>query len=112
MTYLIAGRLDMERLGIQGIYLIGSVKRYLAAEGSDIDLMIHFRGNDLQKSELLEVLRGWGEWLAVINREVTGYKSENLLDIHLITDDDIQKQTSFAVLIQSLDDRAKPIRLS
>ena len=108
---IIAGKLDMEYFGVAGIYVIGSTKRYTAGTGSDIDLLIHFRGTDEQRKELLAWLRGWGECLAVITRETDGSETDNLLDIHVVTDDDIQHQTSYAVMINSFYDRAKPLKL-
>lgn len=102
----IASRIDMERWGVQAIYLIGSVKDHTAGPGSDIDLLVHFRGNHAQQDQLLSWLRGWGECLAV----VTGYSADNILDIHLITEEDIRNKTSFAVMIGSLYNSATLLR--
>jgi hypothetical protein len=40
----------------------------------------------------------------------TGYKSEGLLDVHYVTDDDIEKQTSFAAKIGAVTDAARRLR--
>ena len=111
MSEMIAGKLDMDYYSVAGIYLIGSAKRHTAGPGSDIDLLIHFRGSAEQKRELLAWMKGWGECLAAMNREMNGSESENLLDIHFVTDDDIRHRTSYAVMIDSLHDRAKPLKI-
>lgn len=106
MAMAIASRIDMKGLGVQAIYLIGSVKNHTAGPESDIDIMVHFRGNPHQREQLLSWFRGWGECLAVM----AGTRAENLLDIHLITDEDIRNKTSFAVMIGSLYNSATLIR--
>jgi predicted nucleotidyltransferase len=110
MAEKIAEKIDLIRFGVEAIYLIGSTKRYNAGPASDIDLLIHFRGNEKQKAELLLWLEGWGLCLAAINEQIIGHKTENLLDIHLITDEDRQNRTSFAVMIGSHYDRAKLLK--
>jgi predicted nucleotidyltransferase len=107
----IAEKIDLDYYGVEGVYLIGSAKRYSAGQGSDIDLLIHFKGTEEQKREMMAWFRGWGECLAFFNSEITGSKSENLLDVHLITDEDILNKTSFAVMINSVNDRAKPLKI-
>ncbi|MCK5685491.1 hypothetical protein KAJ27_15275, partial [bacterium] len=47
--------------------------------------------------------------LAEINYLKTGYKTEKLLDIHLITDEDIKNKTSFAVKIGAVTDAARKL---
>jgi predicted nucleotidyltransferase len=111
MSEIIAGKLDMDQFGVAGVYLIGSVKRFTAGPGSDIDLLIHFRGSEEQKKELKAWLKGWGECLAFFNNTLNGSATENLFDLHFITDNDIKLQTSYAVMINSVNDRAKPLKL-
>lgn len=110
MAEKIAEKLDLIRFGVEAIYLIGSTKRYDAGPASDIDLLIHFQGSEKQKAELLVWLEGWGLCLGAINQQITGQKTEDLLDIHLITDEDRQNRTSFAVMIGSNFDRAKLLK--
>ncbi|MCU0370883.1 MAG: nucleotidyltransferase domain-containing protein, partial [Bacteroidales bacterium] len=107
----IASMLDMDRMGVEAIYIIGSTKTGKAGPGSDIDLMIHFRGNPSQEIELKAWLEGWGLGMSELNFFRTGYETRgSLIDIHLITDEDIRKRTSYASLIGSVDDPAKLIR--
>jgi len=102
--------LDMEKYGVSEIYLIGSTKRYEAGDGSDIDLLIRFHGTPGQQESLQAWLAERGRKLADMNRERCGLSSDSLLDIHLVTDEDMEKKTSFAVMIGSPYDRAKLIR--
>ena len=37
----------------------------------------------------------------------TGYRSDGLLDVHLVTDEDIEKRTSYAVKIGAVTDAAQ-----
>ena len=47
-----------------------------------------------------------------INYMRTGYKSGGLLDVHIITDEDISKKTSYAVKIGATTDPAQEIPLA
>jgi pyruvate,water dikinase len=111
MVRQIAAQLDGQRFGVKAFYLIGSTKNAIAGPGSDIDLLIHFMGSDTQKEELLLWLDGWSRCLAEMNYLRTGYRGEGLLDVHLITDEDIRKKTSFAVKIGAVTDPAKELTL-
>ncbi|MCF8367049.1 MAG: nucleotidyltransferase domain-containing protein [Bacteroidales bacterium] len=110
MACKIAEKLDMGKFGVKAIYLIGSVKNATAGPASDIDLMLHFGGSEQQKAELKCWLEGWSLCLAEMNMARTGYKTEGLLDLHFITDFDIEKQSSYAVMITSVDNRAKLLK--
>jgi len=105
----IASQLDSKRFGVKGIYLFGSTKNATAGPQSDIDLLIHFIGDDKQRKELLSWLEGWSYSLSEINLRRTGYKTNGLLDINLITDKDIEKRTSYAVKIGAVTDAAFPL---
>ena len=73
--------------------------------------MIHFDGTEEQKKELDTWLNGWSHALSEINYLNTGYKSNGLLDIHYITDDDIKNRNSFAIKINSVFDPATPLKV-
>ncbi len=106
MVENIAMHLDAERFGVKGFYLFGSVKNATCGPASDIDILIHFYGTKAQKKELLIWLEGWSLSLAYINFQRTGYKTEGLLDIHFVTDEDIKNKTSYAVKIGAVTDAA------
>ncbi len=107
----IASKLDKEKFGVEGFYVFGSVKNATAGPGSDIDILIHFKGNENQKRELLIWLDGWSLCLGRLNEIRTGTKTDKLLDIHIITDEDIKKRDSYAVKIGSSHDPALPLSM-
>jgi pyruvate, water dikinase len=111
MAEQISRELDPERFGVAAIYVFGSTKNATAGPASDIDLLIHFRGNEGQRCDLLNWLEGWGLCLAEINYLRTGYRTGPLLDIHLITDEDIASQSSYAVKIGAVTDAARELPL-
>ena len=56
-------------------------------------------------------LDGWSRSLAEVNFLRTGYQSDGLLDVHIVTDADIEKQTSYAAKIGAVTDAARPLTL-
>ncbi len=107
----LAAQLDPKKFGVKAFYVFGSVKNALAGPASDIDILIHFIGNEKQRNELLLWLEGWSLALGQINFLRTGYKTDGLLDIHIITDEDIKKRDSFAIKIGAVSDPARPLPL-
>jgi len=97
----IAQAVDPMLYGIQAMYLIGSTKDGSAGPTSDIDLLVHFKGTDEQKDKLMAWFDEWGKKFARENKERTGYETEGLLDVHIITDEDIKKKNSWASHITS-----------
>jgi len=107
----IAAIIDMERFGVEAIYIIGSTKTGKAGPASDIDLMIHFRGSEEQRKALEAWMEGWGMGLAELNFIKTGYATRgSLIDFHLITDEDIRNRTSYASMIGATENSAKLLR--
>jgi pyruvate, water dikinase len=100
------GKLDF---GVEAFYVFGSAKNGTAAPGSDIDILLHFRGNETQRIELLQWLKGWSMCLDEINYQRTGYRSGELLDVHLIKDEDIENRNSYAVKIGAITDAAREV---
>jgi predicted nucleotidyltransferase len=111
MAERIAADLDPKRFGVVALYVIGSTKNATAGPGSDIDLLVHFRGSDDQRHELLSWMEGWGRALSEMNYLRTGYRTENLLDVHVVTDEDIANRTSHAVKIGAVTDPARELPL-
>ena len=111
MAERIAAVLDPDRFGVKAFYVIGTTKNATAGPDSDINLLLHFTGTDEQKEALLQWLEGWSLSLDEINYLRTGYRSNGLLDVHLVTDDDIRKRSSYAVKIGAITDAAKEIPL-
>ena len=111
MAERIASQLDGNRFGVKAIYVFGSTKNATAGPGSDIDLLVHFRGSEDQLQQLILWLEGWSLCLAEINYSRTGYRSDGLIDYHILTDDDIAKKSSYAVKIGATTDAARPLTL-
>jgi predicted nucleotidyltransferase len=111
MAERIAEQIDPQRYGVAALYVFGSTKNATAGPGSDIDLLVHFRGTLEQRGELLAWLDGWGRCLAEMNYLRTGLRSQNLLDVHLVTDEDIARRTSYAAKIGAVTDAARPLTM-
>jgi hypothetical protein len=109
MAQKIASELDAEQFGVEAFYLIGSTKNATAGPASDIDLLLHFQGTAQQRKELRLWLGGWSQCLAEMNFLRTGYRSDGLLDVHMITDSDIEERSSFAVKINAVTDPARKL---
>ena len=111
MAEQVAANLDADRFGVKALYIFGSVKNATAGPGSDIDLLVHDGGEGPRREALAMWLEGWSLSLAEMNYLRTGFRSEGLLDIQYVTDDDIARQTSFAVKIGAVTDAARPLAL-
>ena len=111
MAQNIANKTDFKYYGIKAIYIIGSTKEATAGPASDIDLLVHFNGTEFQNSLFKSWIDGWNHSLSEFNRQKTGYSLEDgLIDLHLITDDDIEKNTSFAVMIGNPNNSARLLK--
>jgi pyruvate,water dikinase len=111
MAEKIAGFLDKEKYCVKALYVFGSTKNATAGPSSDIDLLIHCRGSEQQKEKLMIWLEGWSQCLSEINYLKTGYKVDSILDVHIITDEDIANKDSYAIKIGAITDAAKEIPL-
>jgi hypothetical protein len=107
----IAAEMDPGVFGVEAMYVIGSTKNATATAASDIDLLVHFRGSEAQKRELLCWLDGWSVSLTEMNYMRTGIRTERILDIHIVTDRDIERKSSYAVKIGAVTDAARPLAL-
>ncbi len=110
MAQQIAQSMDMERYGVKGIYLFGSTNTGSTGMGSDIDLILHCETEE-KIAELRLWLDGWSRALARINFLQTGHDADLLLDIHVVTDEDVRAGNSFAIKMTSAVDPAAPLRL-
>ncbi len=111
MAEHIASRLDPLRFGVKEFYVFGSTKNATAGPQSDVDILIHFQGTPKQRRELMLWLEGWSVALDEMNYHKTGYRSGGLLDIHLVSDEDIANKESYAVKIGAVTDAARPLQM-
>lgn len=99
MAKKIASRTDMDRFGIKGIWIFGSTVKCTSGPKSDIDFIIHYDGNEENKKNYSLWCEGWSLALAELNLLKTGYETDVILDLHYITDEDIEKKQVFAMMI-------------
>ena len=90
MMEKLAAQMHGEKFGVRGIYVFGSTVNATAQAGSDIDLLINFYGSQSQKLELQNWLQGWSLCLDELNFLRTGYKAGGLLDVHYVTDKELE----------------------
>jgi predicted nucleotidyltransferase len=109
MAEHVASQLDPNRFGVKEFYVFGSTKNATAGPSSDIDILLHFQGSEKQRQELSLWLEGWSLSLDEINYRRTGYKTGGLLDVHIVSDEDIAKKTSYAAKIDAITDPARPL---
>ncbi len=111
MAEAMAHDLDMSRYGVKALYLIGSVKTGNAGPCSDIDLLAYCDDDPGRHALLQAWCEGWGLCLSRVNKKNTRFETKgSLVDLHIITDNDIQKQTSFAHMLESVSNTAKLLR--
>jgi len=103
-------KIELERFGTKALYLIGSTKNATAGPASDIDLIVHFTGTQNQKKEMEAWFQGWSYCLSEMNLLKTGYKTDGLIDLHMVTDEDIWNKTSFAIKIGAISDGARLLK--
>jgi predicted nucleotidyltransferase len=109
MAQRVAAAVDPIRFGVRAMYVFGSTKNATAGPASDIDLIVHFAGTEAMRRDLELWLEGWGRCLGEMNYFRTGYRSDNLLDVHIVTDEDIARRTSYAAKIGAVTDAARPL---
>ena len=111
MAQRIAALIDPSRFGVKAAYVIGSTKNGTAGPASDIDLLLHVEAEDARRGALAVWLDGWSRALAEMNELRTGYHTESLLDVHYVTDVDVERGSSFAAKIGAITDAARPLSL-
>ena len=111
MAEHIASKVEPSRFGVKAVYVIGSTVNATAGPCSDLDLLMHFNGSEQQHEKLLLWLEGWSLCLDEMNFLKTGYRTGGLLDVHIITDEDIATRSSFAVKINAVTDPARPLAM-
>ncbi len=111
MAQRLAAALDPVRFGVKAAYVFGSTKNGTAGPASDIDLLLHVETDDARHEVLATWLEGWSLSLAEANYVRTGYRSDGLLDVHYVTDGDIERGGSFASKIGAVTDAARPLQM-
>jgi len=104
-----ARQLDPEIYCVEDLYVVGSTKEATAGPESDIDLIVHFDGSEEEKDKLENWFERWDQRLIQENEKRIGKRTDGILDIHYVTDEDIKKETSWASHITSRYKSAKKI---
>ncbi|MBS3781352.1 MAG: nucleotidyltransferase domain-containing protein, partial [Candidatus Thermoplasmatota archaeon] len=104
-----ARELDPEVYDVEALYVVGSTKEATAGPESDIDIIVHFDGDEEQKDKLDNWFERWNQRLIQENEQRIGKRMDSILDVHYITDEDIENETSWASHITSRYKSAKKI---
>ena len=97
---------------VQAVYLFGSVKNGTATPESDINLLVHFRGDEKQREMLDHWFRGWSQALTEMNYSRTGVRVPEMLDVHYLTDEEVDAGEGLAAKINAVTDAARVLKLS
>jgi len=104
--------MDASRYDVEAVYIYGSVKNGTATPESDIDLLVHFRGDPSQRELLEEWFRGWSEALTEMNFSRTGVRVTGMLDVTFLSDDEVSKGEGLAAKINAVTDAARMLNLT
>ena len=109
MAERIAWQIDGAAQGVKAVYLTGSCTTGAAVPRSDIDLIVHVHGSETQRRELMLWLDGWSMALAEMNFQRTGCRTERLLDVLFVSDEDIAQGNGPAARIGAVSDPARQL---
>lgn len=111
MAESMALKLDGKRFGVKGLYSLGTVFNETAGPNSDIDLLVHFDGNDEQKKELLLWFEGWNHALSLINYNKSGYIVDPILDISFIKEENAKDQKYYTDIMDPKNNASRKLKL-
>ena len=111
MAESVALKLDPERFGVKALYMFGTVFHDTAGPNSDIDLLIHFEGNENQLHDLKLWFEGWNLCLSQMNYHRSGYSVEKFLDLTYISESDFEDQKYYVDLMNPTNHSSKKLRL-
>ena len=99
--------LDRERFQVKGVYLYGSVKNGTARPDSDIDLLVHFAGDQTRLYQLECWFQGWSLALAEMNYSRTGVRMPGMLDVTFVSDLEVEAGSGLAAMIGAVTNAAR-----
>ena len=99
MAEQLAFHCDAGRWGVRAVYLFGEPMAGAARPASPIKLAVHFQGTPQQRKELEVWLQAWSVSLAEMNFLRTGFHSEGLLDVHILSGEDVKGPASVAAKV-------------
>ncbi len=104
--------MEAPRFGVEAVYLFGSVKNGTATPESDINLLVHFRGDEKQRELLDHWFRGWSQALTEMNYSRTGVRVQQMLDVTYLSDEEVSEGEGLAAKINAVTDAARMLKLS
>ncbi len=104
--------LDHERLAVEAVYLYGSVKNGTADTDSEIDLLVHFRGDEIQRGQLKMYFEGWSKALVEYNFSRHGVRVEQMINATFLSDEEIEAGEGLAGQIGAVTNPARLLERS
>jgi len=104
--------LDAKRFHVKGVYLYGSVKNGTAGPDSDIDLLVHFNGDQAELFQLECWFTGWAQALSEMNYSRTGVKMGEMLDVTFLSDAEVESGVGLGAMIGAVTNAARELKLS
>jgi pyruvate,water dikinase len=104
--------LDAKRFHVKGVYLYGSVKNGTAGPDSDIDLLVHFNGDQTELFQLECWFQGWALALSEMNYSRTGVKMAEMLDVTYLSDAEVESGAGLGAMIGAVTNAARELKLS
>jgi pyruvate,water dikinase len=104
--------LDAKRFHVKGVYLYGSVKNGTAGPDSDIDLLVHFNGDQAELFQLECWFQGWALALSEMNYSRTGVKMAEMLDVTYLSDAEVESGSGLGAMIGAVTNAARELKLS
>ena len=99
--------LDHEKFGVVAIYLYGSVKNGTAGPDSEIDLLVHFRGDGTQREQLDMYFEGWSKALVEYNFSRHGVRVDEMINVTYLNDAEVEKGDGLAGKIGAVTNPAR-----
>ncbi len=104
--------LDAKRYSVKGVYLYGSVKNGTARPDSNIDLLVHFTGDQTQLYQLESWFLGWSQALCEMNYSRTGVRLPEMLDVTYLSDAEVEAGVGLGGKIGAVTNAARELPLS
>ncbi len=111
MAERLALHCDAARWGVRAVYIFGEPKSGDLSPGSPIKLAVHFEGTPQQRKELEIWLHAWSLSLAEMNFLRTGFHAEGLLDVHILSGEDVMGMSSVAAKVNAPPDSVHELPL-
>lgn len=103
--------LDAGRFSVKGVYLYGSVKNGTARPDSNIDLLVHFTGDQTQLYQLECWFQGWSQALCEMNYSRTGVRLPEMLDVTYLSDAEVEAGVGLGGKIGAVTNAARELPL-